>query len=219
MNDAARKQYMMLAGRPILGHTLAAFDSCRLIDEILIVVPNDDMDFCRTEILASLNLQKKIQLVSGGKKRQDSVYNGLLAIHNKADYTDKNDIVVIHDGVRPFVRSGQIEACINAAKETDGAILGISAFDTLKNVNNEDVIEETLDRKTVWLAQTPQAFKYALIRKAHEDAKSNGFTGTDDASLVERIGGNVKIINGSRHNIKITTRDDLLLAEAILMVS
>ena len=129
---------------------------------------------------------------------------------------DKTDTVVIHDGVRPFISSEQIAACIIGAKETGACILGVPASDTLKRVGKSGIIEKTLARDDVWLAQTPQAFKYHLILKAHEMALQDGYIGTDDALLVERLGVSVKMINGSKSNIKITNREDLKLARALL---
>ncbi|OQX21362.1 MAG: 2-C-methyl-D-erythritol 4-phosphate cytidylyltransferase [Desulfobacteraceae bacterium IS3] len=209
MGGAVRKQYMTLGERPVLGHTLAVFDAHEEIDKIFLVIPKDDFDFCR-EILSSLRLQKEATLVPGGAARQDSVYNGLSAAN------DTGGIVLIHDGVRPFVSAEQITACISSARECGACILGIPVHDTLKQIKHNDYIEKTLDRETVWLAQTPQAFQYDLIRNAYKIAKKEGYTGTDDASLLERLGKKVKIISGSRYNIKITTREDMKLAKAIL---
>lgn len=209
MNNTVRKQYLLLAERPILSHTLSAFDACNLINKIFLVVPEQDFEFCHKDILSPLKLQKKVRLVSGGTERQNSVYNGLLSI-------DAGSMVVIHDGVRPFINSEQLAACINGAKEHGACILGIPAYDTVKSINRSDYIDKTLERNAIWLAQTPQVFKYDLIIKAHEHAKQEGFTGTDDAMLVERLGINVRIIRGNRYNIKITTAEDLLLAKAIL---
>ncbi len=209
MNNTVRKQYLLLAERPILSHTLSAFDACNLINKIFLVVPEQDFEFCHKNILSPLKLQKKVRLVSGGTERQNSVYNGLLSI-------DAGSMVVIHDGVRPFINSEQLTACINGAKEHGACILGIPAYDTVKSINRSGYIDKTLERNAIWLAQTPQVFKYDLIIKAHEHAKQEGFTGTDDAMLVERLGINVRIIRGNRYNIKITTAEDLLLAKAIL---
>lgn len=211
MNDKLRKQYILLAGRPILAYSVLAFDACDLIDCIILVVPKKDIDYCWKDIVAPLNLCKKINLVSGGEKRQDSVYNGLMAV-------DKNaaEIVVIHDGVRPFVSHEQIAACITGAKEYGACILAIHADDTLKQVDRSGFICNTLERDDILLAQTPQAFQYDLIIKAHENARREGFTGTDDASLVERLGENIKIIYGSKQNIKITNREDLVFATALI---
>jgi 2-C-methyl-D-erythritol 4-phosphate cytidylyltransferase len=215
MNGSLRKQYLLLGDRPLLSHTLAIFDACRLIDKIFLVIPEQDFDFCRKNIILPVAPQKRVELVSGGAERQDSVNNGLLAVGDAAaGYRDC--IAVIHDGVRPFVRPDQIAACIEGARQFGACILGIPVFDTLKQVNDAGFINETIKRDTVWLAQTPQAFQYSLIRNAHENARQKGYWGTDDASLVEYLGKNVKVIAGDRCNIKITTREDLLLARAIL---
>ena len=210
MNDSVRKQYIALDGSPILRHTLKIFDSCPLVIQIILVVPKEDFDFCRNDILMPAKLQKDINLVAGGPERQDSVYNGLQII--KPD----DGIVVIHDGVRPFVRQEQLVACIKGGAEFGACIIGIPAFDTVKQVNAKNEIVQTHRRDTMWLAQTPQTFRAKLIKKAHEAAKQDGFIGTDDASLVERLGQTVKIIPGSRSNIKITSQEDLELARAIL---
>lgn len=210
MNGTVRKQYIDLAGRPILAYSLTAFEECNKIDSIFLVIPKEDLDYCQKNILPLLKLQKKVNIVPGGATRQISVYNGLQALD------DKTDIVVIHDGVRPFIPSEQLIACIIGAKETGACILGVPASDTLKYVKKSGTIEKTLARDAVWLAQTPQAFQYNLIIKAHEKARQDGYSGTDDALLVERLGVNVKIINGSKSNIKITSREDLKLARAML---
>jgi 2-C-methyl-D-erythritol 4-phosphate cytidylyltransferase len=210
INDTIRKQYLDLAGRPILAYSLMAFDACDKIESIFLVVPEEDLNYCQKSILSLLKLQKKVNLVPGGAQRQDSVYNGLQALDNKTD------TVVIHDGVRPFIRSEQLTACIIGAKETGACILGVLASDTLKRVGKSGIIEKTLARDAVWLAQTPQAFQYDLIIKAHEKARQDGYSGTDDALLVERLGVSVKMIKGSKSNIKITSREDLKLARAML---
>ncbi|MBU4012113.1 MAG: 2-C-methyl-D-erythritol 4-phosphate cytidylyltransferase [Proteobacteria bacterium] len=211
MDDKERKQYLLLDGRPLISHTIAVFSECNMIDEIFLVVPEEDFAFCNDNILNRQNFQKKVSLVPGGAERQDSVYNGLLAIDNIDD-----SIVVIHDGVRPFIRSEQLLECITCAIDYDACILGIPAYDTLKRVDSSGFIENTIERNTIWLAQTPQAFKYKLIRDAHENARRAAITGTDDAMLVELLGIKVKVIRGSRCNVKITTKEDLLLAMSIL---
>jgi 2-C-methyl-D-erythritol 4-phosphate cytidylyltransferase len=212
MNDSLPKQFLSLAGVPILVHTLRVFDTCDVINTVIVVVSKEDRDFCRREILKTSNLQKNVRLVIGGPQRQDSVHNGLQTV-------DRDDgIIVIHDGVRPFVRQEHLMACINGAKENGACILGIPTFDTVKSVNASGGIIKTQERDRLWLAQTPQAFQTRLIKTAHENAKKEGFIGTDDASLVERLGRRVKIITGSRSNIKITNPEDLELARAILQV-
>jgi 2-C-methyl-D-erythritol 4-phosphate cytidylyltransferase len=210
MSNTVRKQYIVLDGIPILSRTLGAFDRCDLIDRLIVAVPKDDIDYCRNEIIPAAAMKKELILVVGGERRQDSVYNGLKTIESE------DDIVLIHDGVRPFVNPEHLVACIKGAQKHGACILGIPAFDTVKHVNEKNEIIETRKRDTLWLAQTPQAFQLELIKRAHEIAKQEGFTGTDDASLVERLGGIVKIIPGSRNNIKITNQEDLKLAQAIL---
>lgn len=209
MNDTFRKQYMDLSGLPVVAHSVITFDKCSSIEEIFIVVPEEDIDNCQKKILSLLELKKEVHLVPGGVQRQDSVYNGLQAI-------DKNtDTVVIHDGVRPFVQADDLMACIQGSKDFGACILGIPASDTLKRVGKSEIIKGTLTRDRIWLAQTPQAFRYDLILKAHEAAQRDGYIGTDDASLLERLGMDVKIINGSRFNIKITLKEDLAVARAL----
>lgn len=210
MSGSVRKQYIALDGIPILGHTLNLFDRCAMVNQMIVVVPDEDLDFCRKEILSCAKIQKDLNLIAGGAQRQDSVYNALQVI--EAD----EGIVIVHDGVRPFVRQGQLAACINGAAEMGACILGIPAFDTVKKINPKNEIIKTHQRDMLWLAQTPQVFEINLIKKAHEKAKQEGFAGTDDASLVERLGAVVKIIPGSRSNMKITNSEDLNLARAIM---
>jgi 2-C-methyl-D-erythritol 4-phosphate cytidylyltransferase len=210
MEDPVRKQYQEVAGLPVITHTLSVFDTCTVIDEIVLCVPRQDIDFCREELIKPACPTKNITLVAGGNSRQESVFNGLQAI-------DSNDgIIVIHDGVRPFITSDQITACVEGAVNHGACILGIPAFDTLKRVKENDSIIETVDREGIWMAQTPQAFRFNLINRAHRQAREKGHRATDDASLLERIGVDVKIIPGSRINLKITDQDDLQLARILL---
>jgi 2-C-methyl-D-erythritol 4-phosphate cytidylyltransferase len=209
MKGTMRKQYLDLSGRPVLAHSIMAFDSCSLIEEIFLVVPKDDVEYCQKDILSLLDLKKQINLVHGGAERQNSVYNGLQSI------TKNTETVVIHDGVRPFIQPKDIKICIFGSKKYGACILGTPASDTLKRVDKTDVVETTLPRENIWLAQTPQAFQYDLILKAHETARRDGYVGTDDASLVERLGKDVKIINGSRFNIKITNKEDFAVVKAM----
>ncbi|MBW2573381.1 MAG: 2-C-methyl-D-erythritol 4-phosphate cytidylyltransferase [Deltaproteobacteria bacterium] len=192
MKGRMRKQYLDLSGLPVLGHSIMTFDACSLIEEIFIVVPEEEIDYCQNNIASSLDLKTRIKLISGGVQRQDSVYNGLKAIDQKTD------TVVIHDGVRPFIHPEDLTACILGAKDFGACILGIPVSDTLKRVNKSGI-----------------TFRYGLIVKAHETARRDGYSGTDDASLVERLGKDVKIINGSKFNIKITTQEDLDVARAM----
>ncbi|WP_435547763.1 IspD/TarI family cytidylyltransferase [Desulfobacterium sp. N47] len=210
MNSPIRKQFFELDGRPLLCITLKAFDLCTLIESIILVVPPEDFQYCIDQVINPLNLKNKIKLVKGGPERQDSVYNGLLAVD------EKDALVVIHDGVRPFVSSDLIGECIRQALLHKACILGWPASDTIKVSDDTGYIKKTLSRDLLWSAQTPQAFDYRLIKKAHDTARKQGYTGTDDAQLVEMTGEKVKIIQGSKNNIKITTKEDFILAQAIL---
>ncbi len=210
MQNSLRKQYLPLADLPILAHTLTVIDDCDLVDHISLVIPQEDFDFCRNNILDPLKPTHPVELIAGGTRRQESVYLGLQQIAPDCD------VVVIHDGVRPFVDPGQFTACISGARDYGACILGIPAYDTLKQVDPFDNIVATVARDSIWLAQTPQAFRYELIKKAHDQARLDGYRGTDDASLVERLGQTVKILRGSRNNLKITTEEDLKFARALL---
>lgn len=210
MNDTTRKQYLDLAGRPILAHSVMVFDACALVDKIFLVIPKKDIEYCRNNILPLLKLKNGLELVPGGEQRQDSVYNGLKAI------SKKTDTVVVHDAVRPFIQLEELKSCILGSRKFGACILGVPVSDTVKRVGKSGFIDNTLIRNNIWLAQTPQAFKYELIIRAHETARRDGYTGSDDSLLVERLGIDVKIINGSKNNIKITVREDLVVARAML---
>ncbi len=212
MGSDIRKQYLILGHHPILWHSLKVFESCPEIDQIYLCIPKQDFDFCRVTLLAHLESPEKIHFVPGGARRQESVYNGIMAINTDAG---PNDIVVIHDGVRPFIHSVDITGCIRGAVMAGACIIGIPATDTLKRVDGKGHVAKTLSRENVWMAQTPQAFRYHVIKTAHEAARQKNVTGTDDAQLVELAGQAVQMIRGQGPNIKITTRQDLALARAL----
>jgi 2-C-methyl-D-erythritol 4-phosphate cytidylyltransferase len=209
MGDGPRKQYRYLGKFPILAHTLFAFDKNPEVDDIVLVLPASDYAFCWEKIIAPLDFQKKIQWISGGPTRQESVYNGLKAVENDCG------IVVIHDSVRPLVPARLIAKSVAGAQKYGACIAAVPAKDTLKIVKN-DKIQKTISRDRVWMAQTPQTFRYDLIMKAHEAARKEQFKGTDDAALIERLGIEVHVIKGDPRNIKITTPGDLKVAEALL---
>jgi 2-C-methyl-D-erythritol 4-phosphate cytidylyltransferase len=213
MGSTVRKQYLEISGLPILAHTLRIIDRCPQVGRIYLAIPEGDFAFCRERILSAIALQTPIELVPGGEVRQASVWNGLSAMD------PATDIVVIHDGVRPFITPDQVGACIQGAALHDACILGVPVTDTLKSVSATGHITRTLDRRHIWQAQTPQAFRYTLILKAHARARREGISATDDACLLEEMGKPVRIIPGHRNNIKITTPEDLLLAEALLSTS
>ncbi|NIQ92860.1 MAG: 2-C-methyl-D-erythritol 4-phosphate cytidylyltransferase [Desulfuromonadales bacterium] len=210
MQAGINKQYLHLGGRPILAHTLALFDGHPRVDRIIVISPAEEIDFCRTEVVERFGFAKVRAVVAGGAERQDSVRNGLQAASAGAD-----DIVLVHDGVRPLLPPALIDAAIDTAGRDGACIVGVPVKDTVKNVENGTVVA-TPDRRRLWLAQTPQAFRFALLDEAYRRAASEGYAGTDDASLVERLGHPVAMVEGSYRNIKITTPEDLILARAFL---
>jgi 2-C-methyl-D-erythritol 4-phosphate cytidylyltransferase len=210
MGGSIPKQYLLLGNFPVVSHSLMAFDDCRAIDRLYLVVPEPDVDYCARKILRPLRLAKPVQLVPGGAQRQLSVYNGLCRIEHK------QGMVLIHDGVRPFVDPDHIRSCLEGAGETGACIPAVPVTETLKNVSSAGVIENTIDREGIWQAQTPQAFSYDVIMKAHAKARKDGFLASDDALLVERLGEKVRVIAGNKDNLKITTPEDLQTARAIL---
>ncbi|MEA1967340.1 MAG: 2-C-methyl-D-erythritol 4-phosphate cytidylyltransferase [Thermodesulfobacteriota bacterium] len=218
MESSLAKQYLDLAGMPVLSRTLQVFTKYRAISKTVLVIPEQDREFCIDKILKPHNLNTRVDLVSGGKDRQSSVLNGLMAVKAftssfKKNLAFKKNLVLIHDGVRPFADHLIIERCLKGAMEHGACIPAISVVDTLKKVDSCGFVINTMNRDNLYQAQTPQAFELELILKAHEYAKEPLFSGTDDASLVEKMGNNVFITEGSKENIKITTRGDLELAE------
>ena len=209
MQAAVKKQYLRLSGIPILGHTLMVFDRCPDIDRIVLVLPEEDLAPCNREVVEPLNLNHAIQLGARGPSRQESVRNGLGAAGGD------DGTVMIHDGVRPFVRRSLIRACLSGSKVTGACIPAVAATDTLKQVDADGLVTATLDRRTIRLAQTPQTFVTGLIRRAHHLAVEKGFAATDDASVAEFAGARVSVVPGDPDNIKITHPHDLTLAEAI----
>lgn len=210
MKAPVKKQYLNLDGLPIVAHTLMAFDRYSDLDRIILVVPEDDLEWCRADMVTPLSLDHDVKLVVGGQRRQESVINGLTAVGAS------DGIVLIHDGVRPFVRPSLISACLAGVHTTGACIPAIPATDTLKQVDENGMIIGTLDRRQIRLAQTPQTFSLDLIRRSHQLAGQRGFAATDDASVAEFAGERVTVVPGDRDNIKITTAQDLLIARAIL---
>ncbi|GLI20294.1 2-C-methyl-D-erythritol 4-phosphate cytidylyltransferase [Tepidanaerobacter syntrophicus] len=209
MNSNVSKQFLTIKGHPILYYTLNKFEKMKILNEIILVVPPADVKYTKEQIIKKYGFKKTI-IVEGGKERQDSVYNGLKALPKDAD------IVVIHDGVRPFIPVKIIENSIEAAAECDAVGVAVPVKDTIKVVDDKSIVKTTPDRKALWAIQTPQTFKYDVIMKAYEKAMEDGFYGTDDTVLVERMGLPVKIIEGSYENIKITTPEDIIFAEAFV---
>ncbi|MFQ5715500.1 MAG: 2-C-methyl-D-erythritol 4-phosphate cytidylyltransferase [Nitrospinales bacterium] len=207
MKSAVPKQFLRLRGKSILRHAVEAFEKSGVVDSAVLVAPLQDVDRTREEWLGSSGIVQRV--VPGGAKRQDSVYQGLKALD--ADV----DIVVVHDGARPFVGRRVIRECVDAAREYGAAIAAIPVSDTVKRASPQGLVDQTVDRKGLWRVQTPQAFQYALFREAMEKAIADSYYGTDEGSLIEYIGKTVKIVPGSELNIKITRPEDLILGEAI----
>jgi 2-C-methyl-D-erythritol 4-phosphate cytidylyltransferase len=210
------KQFLNIYGKPILAHTINVFQKTDKIDQIYISVPRGYIGSCRKDIIDRYSFSKVRDLIAGGSHRQESVYNALVSIPRDSG------IVLIHDGVRPIVTPDEIEMTITKlVRDHDrdprvrGVILAAPARETVKKIN-EETVDATIPREQVWHAQTPQTFFYRDILEAHIRAAEEGFIGTDDSSLVERMGWKVNVARGRHENIKITTPLDLFLAELIM---
>ena len=206
------KQFLPLAGVPIIFHTINRFSQCKDIDVIIVALAEEEIPSFGDQT-SNFQINKTLHLVPGGKERSDSIKNAL-----NACAALNPDIVVVHDAVRPFVSIAQISAVIARAKETGAAILALPSTDTLKEVN-VGFITKTLDRKTIFRAQTPQAFRYELLLRANEQARMDNVPSefmTDDSLLIERLGIPIAIVEGSANNIKITTPEDLKLAGKLI---
>ena len=206
-----QKQFRMLLGKPVIAHTLALFQSCEAVNEIILIVPGS-MQSYSSELVQEHGFTKVVEIVPGGERRQDSVYNGLQAL-----MLHPADIVLVHDAVRPLITHRQIEEIIECCITYKAVVPAIQLKETVKQADAEGCfVSSTLDRRGLWLVQTPQAFAADLLFTAYQKALSEGYTATDDAGLVERVGIKVKIVKGSEWNIKITTAEDFMIAEAIL---
>ncbi|MCD5413707.1 MAG: 2-C-methyl-D-erythritol 4-phosphate cytidylyltransferase [Clostridiales bacterium] len=222
MGGEMNKQFLLLRGKPILAHTIDAFEKCESIDEIIIVVAKNEIDYCRGNIVEKYGYSKITKIIAGGKERIDSVYLGLCEI------ADFNSVVTIHDGARPLITTLKIKECIGIAGKSGTGVLAVQVKDTIKIVNSDMKIEKTLSRSELWTIQTPQAFGYPIIKKAYEsnlrkrsinaDASRENPINivTDDSSLVEQMGVAVQVIKGDYDNIKITTPEDIIIASEIL---
>jgi 2-C-methyl-D-erythritol 4-phosphate cytidylyltransferase len=209
MNASVSKQYLQLNGKPILAHTLDAFEKCPLIDEIVLVINPDELELCQEQVIGAYSYTK-IKLVAGGDTRQESVYAGLKAVN------PRTRIVLIHDGARPLIRQSVIRKSIEETLKHRATVVGVPAKNTIKVINEDGFVEDTPDRNYLVEIQTPQTFDYDLIKEAHQKALEYGVVGTDDAFLVEWLKIPVKIVVGDYTNIKITTPEDLTIAEAII---
>lgn len=209
MHSNVRKQFIEVLGKPVIAYALDAFQQCDYVDEIILVVSKEDIVYAN-DIVKAFELDKVKKIVSGGKRRQDSVLCGLKEI------SDKADIVTVHDGARPLVRTEDIKNVIDDALVFDAATLGVKAKDTMKMIDENNTVLSTLNREFLYSIQTPQVFRREVLLQGYENAMENELEFTDDSSLVEATGVSVKVTEGSYDNIKITTPEDLIYMEAMV---
>jgi 2-C-methyl-D-erythritol 4-phosphate cytidylyltransferase len=202
------KQFLEIQGEPLLHHTLKVFASCRLVDYVVLVMPRLDVDETGDDWLHKYEIVREV--IAGGEQRQDSVFNGFNSLEKATD------IVVVHDGVRPFTTPKMIAAVVEEAKQHGSAITAIPVSDTIKQVV-DGFVKQTVPREGLWRVQTPQAFQYEVLKKAFKKAKEDSYYGTDEGALIEYLGERVKIVLGSERNIKITRKEDFDLAENIFL--
>jgi 2-C-methyl-D-erythritol 4-phosphate cytidylyltransferase len=208
-----KKPFVDLRGVPLVIHTLMRLCEERVITEVVPVLRAEDIDD-GFDLIRKYDLHKIGRIAPGGNERQDSIYNALKLLGQSG--VEASSIILVHDGVRPFIPGGLIENLIEALKHYDGAIPGFPVKETLKEADSDGAVISTVDRERFWTIQTPQAFHFNIIKKAYDVAYMQGFYATDDAALVERTGGRVKIIPGSPFNIKVTTPEDMEMLEWIL---
>ncbi|MBR5468130.1 MAG: 2-C-methyl-D-erythritol 4-phosphate cytidylyltransferase [Firmicutes bacterium] len=208
MKSTVDKQFIELKGRSIVERTVEKFEKCDVVDEIVLVTGEEHVGYLE-EMAAKCGWTKVSKVVCGGKERQNSVYNGLCALREDAE------IVLIHDGVRPFIKNEEIVLMAEKASEKKACVLAARVKDTIKVCDEKGKVLSTPDRSMLWAMQTPQAFEYKLIKNAYERLTEADFV-TDDASVAEKAGIDVFIVEGGYDNIKITTPEDLYIAEAIL---
>ena len=208
MGGTVPKQFLELNGKPILYYTLKTLQDCGIISELILVVPEKEYDNACTDWLGKPEIVTKV--VVGGEKRQDSVYNGF------CELSQQTEIVLVHDGVRPFLSHQMIQESVDAAREYGAAITAIPVNDTIKRVDDSGLVSQTVDREGLWRVQTPQVFRYELLQEAFKKANSEKFYGTDEGTLIEHLGKPVKVVEGSEQNIKITRPEDLRLSEIFI---
>jgi 2-C-methyl-D-erythritol 4-phosphate cytidylyltransferase len=209
MRTEKNKQFMDLCGIPVLARSLIVISACRSIGRVILVANERDIDHCRSEIIGRLKIRKVTDIVRGGETRSESVWNGLSAVGQGWTWT------AIHDGARPLVTVEQVEDCLAAAKRFDAACLAVPMCDTVKTSEDGLFFDGNARRDVLWRIQTPQIFRHELILNAYGKARAEGAAATDDTTVAERYGAKVRIVVGSGTNMKITTMDDLRVAQAI----
>ena len=211
MHRKIQKQFLEIGGKPVLYYSLHCFQESPLIRDIILVTGEEMISYCEQEIVKKYGFSKVRKVTAGGKERYDSVYAGLLCCQD-------TDYVYIHDGARPFITEEMVQRGYEAVKRNNACVMGMPSKDTVKLADSSGYVKETPDRKIVWNIQTPQIFSYDLIRGAYESIRKKDMTGvTDDAMVVEQeTGTKILLVEGSYQNIKITTPEDLAIAEAFL---
>nr|WP_298078512.1 2-C-methyl-D-erythritol 4-phosphate cytidylyltransferase [uncultured Blautia sp.] len=211
MNSKVQKQFLLIKGKPVLYYSLSCFQNSREIEEIIVVTGNDSINFCKQEIIEAYGFSKVKAVIAGGRERYDSVYAGLCACED-------SDYVFIHDGARPFLTEDMIRRGKEAVLASGACVIGMPSKDTIKIADENGMVASTPSRSLVWNIQTPQIFSYTAIREAYERARQQNMADiTDDAMVMERFGNmKIKLVEGSYENIKITTPEDILVAEKIL---
>jgi 2-C-methyl-D-erythritol 4-phosphate cytidylyltransferase len=210
MGGSVPKQFLSLGGEPLVVHSLRILQAAHTVDEIIVAVPETDLDYCANDLVRRHGFSKVKKVVPGGLERQDSVRQALEQV------SEDTEIVLVHDAVRPFLTVQMVEDVIAAAEKQGAAIIALPMRDTVKQVGSDHVIQRTVDRRSLWLAQTPQAFRRPWLQEAHRKAHAEGIHATDDAFLVEWLGHPVAVVEGSGENIKVTRPEDLVIGEAIL---
>lgn len=210
MGGAGYKQFLLLGDKPLVVHSLLKLQICPYIRDIYLIVPSSKIEYCQREIVDKYKLDKVVEVVKGGRDRQDSVYFGFNSMKKGAD------IVLIHDGVRPFISARLLRDVIESAEEYGACVSGEPCCNTIKQVDTQGTVLQTLPRHSLWQIHTPQAFNYQILKESLEKAREEGYYATDEASLVERAGYSVKVVKGSPFNIKITSPSDLVIGEAFL---
>lgn len=205
MESNIPKQFIEIDKKPIVAYTLDKFENCEKITDIIVVTNKNYISFFENDIIKKYNYKKVKKVVEGGKERLNSVYEGIKCIQSVND----DDIILIHDGVRPFIEEASILKIIEETKKYDATVLGVKVKDTIK-VCFDNIIQNTPNRDSLWIAQTPQCFKYKIIKKCYDNVINTNTFFTDDASVVEYNGYKVKMVEGTYSNIKITTKEDLL---------
>ena len=210
MGGAVPKQFLSLGGEPLVVHSLRILQAAHTVDEIILAVPETDLDYCTNDLVRRHGFSKVKKVVPGGLERQDSVRQALEQV------PEETEIVLVHDAVRPFLTGQMVDDVVASAEKHGAAIIALPMRDTVKQVGSDHVIQRTVDRRPLWLAQTPQAFRRSWLQEAHRKAHAEGIHATDDAFLVEWLGYPVAVVEGSGENIKVTRPEDMVIGEAIL---